>query len=113
MFESLHSSNSSGVPYLRTRNVAVSTEAVTFSLGFRRIPLVGYLTINISDVIPEGTTATLPVQFTLNGFTRNLTFFGGANVTAGDLTETGIITVFHDWFSGTLQLVSALAPASA
>lgn len=104
--------NGSGVPYLRTNSVTVGTETVDFSLGFRRIPPVGYLTVNIADATPTGTTGTLPVRITLNGTTRNLTFFGGTNVTAADLAGVGVITIFYDWYSGLLQLVSPLAPAA-
>lgn len=104
--------NNNGVQYLRTNGVTVGTDTVDFALGFRKIPLVGYLTVNIADAIPEGTTGTLPVRFTLNGNTRNLTFFGGSNVTAADLVGTGIITLFYDFFSGSLQLVSTLAPTA-
>lgn len=95
----------SGVPYLRTTGVTVGTDAVSFTLGFRRIPAIGYLTINIADAIPDGTTTTLPIQFTLNGVTRSLTEFGGANVTVADISGTGIITVFYDWYSGILQRI--------
>jgi hypothetical protein len=73
---------------------------------------VGYLTVNIANAIPTGTTGTLPVRFTLNGNTRALTFFGGTSVTAADLAGTGIITIFYDWYNGILQLVSPLAPAA-
>ena len=104
--------NVNGVPYLRTNSVTVRTDTVDFALGFRRIPAVGYLTVNIADAIPTGTTGTLPVRLTLNGSTRNLTFFGGTNVTAADLTGTGILTVFYDFFNGALQLVSPLTPAT-
>lgn len=102
--------NVNGIPYLRTSGVTVGTETVDFALGFRRIPPVGYLTVNIADTIPTGTTGTLPVRFTLNGSTRNLTYFAGANVTVADLTGTGIITMFYDWYNGILQLIS---PTSA
>lgn len=105
--------NVNGTPYLRTSGVSVRTETVDFALGFRRIPAVGYLTVNIADAIPADATGTLPVRFTLNGNTRNLTFFGGANVTAADLAGTGVITIFYDWYAGILQLVSPLAPATA
>ena len=101
--------NTNGVPLLRTTGVTVSADTVDFALGFRRIPPVGYLTINIADAIPTGTTGTLPVRLTLNGNTRNLTYFGGANVTAADLVGTGIITAYYDFYSGILQLVSPLA----
>lgn len=103
--------NTSGIPFVRTSSVSVGTEAVDFPLGFRRIPLMGYITINIADAIPEGTTGTLPVRFTLNGNTRTLTTFGGDAVTAADLVGTGIITVFHNWYDGTLQAVSPLTTA--
>lgn len=105
-------SNVNGIPYLRTSSVSVGTDTVDFSLGLRRIPPIGYITINIADAIPTGTTGTLPVCFTLNGSTRNLTFFGGENVTVADLDGTGVLTVFYDWYSGTLQTIS-LSPATA
>ena len=101
--------NVNGIPYLRTAGVIVGTDAVDFTLGFRRIQPMGYLTVNIANAIPDGTTGTLPVRFTLNGNTRALTSFGGAAVTAADLVGAGIITLFYDWYTGTLQLVSATA----
>lgn len=101
--------NVSGVPYLRTNGVTVSADNVDFSLGFRRIPAVGYITVNIADAIPTGTTGTLPVRFTLNGNTRNVTLFGGDNLTAADITGTGIITLFYDWYNGILTVVSSLS----
>lgn len=104
--------NANGMSYFRTNGVTVGTDAVDFSLGFRRIPAVGYFTVNIADAIPDGATGTLPVRFTLNGSTRNLTFFGGTNVTAADLTGTGIVTIFYDWYAGIVQLVSPLAPTA-
>lgn len=100
--------NASGILYLRTTGVNVTDTSVDFTLGFRRIPRVGYLTFHIADAIPTGTTGTLPIQFTLNGQTRPLTYFGGSAVTAADLEGTGIITVFYNFFNGTLQLISVL-----
>ena len=112
MFGWVVNTNINGIPYLRTDSVSVGTDTVDFALGFRRIPLVGYLTVNITDAIPTDATGTLPVRFTLNGNTRNLTFFGGTNVTAADLAGTGVITIFFDWYNGILQLVSPLAPTA-
>ena len=101
--------NVNGAPYLRTSGVTVGTDAVDFTLGFRRTPPVGYLTVNIADAIPTGTTGTLPVRLTLNGQTRALTSFGGTAVTAADITGTGIVTIFYDFYSGVLQLTSPIA----
>lgn len=105
--------NINGIPYLTTNGISVSTESVDFALGFRRIPKISDVVIRITNPIPEGTTGTLPVRFTLNGNTRELTFFGGNPVTAADLAGTGVIEVWYDWFNGIFQLVSALAPATA
>ena len=100
------------MPYVRTNGVTVGTEAVDFALGFRPIDPVGYITIKVANAIPEGTTGTLPVRFTMNGTTRTLTFFGGTAVTAADLVGTGEIEVFHNYYNGTLRLMSPLAPAA-
>ena len=112
MFGYRINTNENGVPYLRTTGVTVGTEAVDFALGFRPIDPIGYITINIANAIPDGATGTLPVRFTLNGTTRVLTNFGGGAVTAADLVGTGIIKVFHNFYTGTLQLVSPLAPTA-
>lgn len=104
--------NVSGIPYLSTNGVSVSTESVDFALGFRRIPKIGKVVIRIVNAIPDGTTGTLPVRFTLNGNTRDLTFFGGDSVTAADLTGAGIIEAWYDWFNGIFQITSVLAPTA-
>ncbi len=108
MFGCSVTTNVCGIPYLRTSGVTVGTETVDFTLGFRRIPAVGYITINVADALPSDATTTLPVRFTLNGFTRNLTTFSGKNATVADMNSTGIVTVFYDWYSGIFQAVSPL-----
>lgn len=104
--------NVNGVPYLSTTGVSVTDESVDFALGFRRIPKIGKVAIRISNAIPTGTTGTLPVRFTLNGNTRELTFFGGTAVTAADLEGAGVIEAWYDWFNGIFQLTSVLPPAA-
>lgn len=98
--------NAGGIPYLSSTNVTIGTDTVDIALGFRRIQPVGYLTIFIDDVIPTGTTTTLPVTLTLNGTTRALTLPNGTPVTAAELIDTSIITVFNDRFRGLLTLMS-------
>lgn len=100
--------NVNGIPYLESRSVQVTTEAVNIAMGFRRIPPVGLFALRIATAIPEGTTGTLPVNLTLNGTTRALTQLGGDAVTAADLVGTGVILVFNDLFNGVLQVVSPL-----
>ena len=101
-------SNVNGIPYISSTNTTVGTSSVDIALGFRRpLPPVGYFTVRVTDVIPEGTTATLPVTLTLNGTTRNLTLFDGTPVTVAELIGgTGAILVFNDRFNGILQLMS-------
>lgn len=103
--------NSRGVPYLQTTNVTVSEENVDFALGFRGIQPVGLFTVRITTAIPTGTTATLPVRLTLNGTTRELTYFDGTPVTVADIDGTGVILVINDRINGILQLLSVSAPA--
>ncbi|MBR4405965.1 MAG: hypothetical protein IKT30_06290, partial [Bacteroidaceae bacterium] len=59
--------NVNGIPYLESKNVQVTTEAVNIAMGFRRIAPVGLFALRIATAIPEGTTGTLPVTLTLNG----------------------------------------------
>ena len=104
--------NVSGIPYISTNGVTVGEESVDFALGFRRVPKVGKIAIRVADAIPTGTTGTWPVRFTLNGNTRNLTFFGGSNVTAADLVGAGVIEAWLDWFNGIFQITSVLPPTA-
>ena len=98
--------NAGGIPYLSFTNVTIGTESVDIALGFRRIQPVGYMTIYVSDPIPSGTTATLPITITLNGTTRNLTLPNGTAVTVAELEATNVFTVFNDRFRGLLTLMS-------
>ena len=98
--------NAGGIPYLISTNTTVGTETVDIALGFRRIQPVGYLTIFVEDVIPTGTTTTLPVTLTMNGTTRALTLPNGTPVTVAELLGTSVFTVFNDRFRGLLTLVS-------
>lgn len=98
--------NAGGIPYLTSTNVTIGTESVDIALGFRRIQPVGYMTVYIDDVIPAGTTTTLPITLTLNGTTRALTLSNGTPVTAEELIGVNVLSVFNDRFRGILTLMS-------
>jgi len=100
------------IPYLEVTNVTVGTQTVDLALGYRNIRPVGMIMVRVGQAIPTGTTGTLPVTLTLNGTTRQLTFFGGAEVTAADLAGTGVLMVMNDKFNGILQLLSTPAATS-
>ena len=98
--------NAGGVPYIVSTSTTVGIEGGDIALGFRRIQPVGYLTIIIDDVIPTGTTGTLPVTLTMNGMTRALTLPDGTPVTAAELLNVSNILVFNDRSRGLLTLMS-------
>lgn len=98
--------NAGGIPYIVSTNTTVGTETIDIALGFRKIQPVGYLTIIIDDVIPTDATTTLPVTLTMNGTTRNLTLPNGTPVTAAELLNVSVITVFNDRTRGLLTLMS-------
>ena len=98
--------NAGGVPYIISTSTTVGTEGVDIALGFRRIQPVGYLTIIIDDVIPTGTTGTLPITLTMNGMTRALALPDGTPVTAAELLNVSNILVFNDRSRGLLTLMS-------
>lgn len=104
--------NRGGEPYLEVSNIKVGTTSVDLALGYANIMPVGKLLVRIGSAIPSGTMATLPITLTLNGNTRNLTYFNGTEVTAGDLTGTGVLEVFNDKFNGILQLLSTPTPTT-
>jgi hypothetical protein len=100
--------NINGIPCIKTQSVAVSDTAVTFKFApdFDGRPFRGLILVYISEAIPEGTTTTLPIQFSMAGITSTLTAAGGANVTVADLPGTGIYLVYFDRWADTLQLMS-------
>jgi hypothetical protein len=106
--------NINGIPTIKTRAVVVSDTGVTFKFApdFDGRPFRGLILVYISEVIPEGTTATLPIQFSMAGTTSNVTVAGGANVTVADLPGVGIYLVYFDRWADTLQLIGSL-PAAA
>lgn len=105
--------NVQGIPYISTTNTTVSATAVDFALGFRQIAPFGFFTVRVTTAIPDGTTGTLPVTLTMNGNTRNLTFFGGQAVTAADLSGTGVLLVYNDKYNGILQVIQSAPSAAA
>lgn len=98
--------NAGGVPYIVSTNTTVGTETVNIALGVRRVQPVGYITVIISNVIPTGTTETLPVNLTLNDVTKPLTLPNGTPVTAAELIGVNVITIFNDRTKGLLTLMS-------
>ena len=99
--------NVNGIPTVKTQSVVVSDTSVVYKFApdFDGRPFRGLLLVYISEAIPDGTTATLPIQLSMAGTTSTLTFAGGANVTVADLPGVGIYLVYYDRWADTLQVL--------
>ena len=98
--------NAGGIPRIVSTNTVVGTEDVNIALGFRRIQPVGYFTVIVNTVIPADATTTLPVNLTLNDTTRPLTLANGTLITAAELLNVSMFTVYNDRTRGLLILTS-------
>lgn len=98
--------NAGGIPRIVSTNTVVGTENVNIALGFRRMQPVGYFTVIVNTVIPADATTTLPVNLTLNDTTRPLTLANGTLVTAAELLNVSMFTVYNDRTRGLLILTS-------
>lgn len=104
--------NRGGIPCLRSTAVTVSAADVRFDFNSHPNvgrPFVGIVVVQLAQVIPDGTTGTLPVVFTTEGGNAaNLTIVNGENVTAADITGTGVYLVWVNTQSGDVQLLTGI-----
>jgi hypothetical protein len=100
-------SNINGIPSLEVRRIVVSDTSVDFVFrpDWDRNPSRGILFIYVPDAIPDGTTGTLPIRFTMAGNVQNVTVAGGANLTVADFAGAGYYLVAYDRNAGALQLI--------
>lgn len=102
--------NQTGIPALRSLSVTVGTTDVRFDFNNHRNvgrPFRGLLIINLAQIIPTGTTATLPIVFTSDGgAVTNLTTFSGDPVTVADIPGTGIYICWYESQTDSLQLLT-------
>ena len=103
--------NQSGIPALRSLSVTVGTTDVKFDFNNHRNvgrPFRGLLIINLAQLVPAGTTDTLPIVFTSNGGSAtNVTTFNGTPVTVADIPGTGIYLFWYESQTDTLQLLNS------
>lgn len=103
--------NQNGIAILDSTSVAVGTDAVTFTLNeplSRFVPSRGLILVNLVNEIPASTTASLPIRFTMNGFTSAVTSYGGADLTVANLAGTGMYLFYYDRIRGILQIMSGI-----
>jgi hypothetical protein len=102
--------NINGIPTVKSQNVIVSDTSVDFKFNpdWDRRPFRGLLLVYLSEAIPEGTTTTLPIRFSMAGITSNVTMAGGDNLTVADLPGVGVYLVYYDRFTDILQILNIL-----
>lgn len=100
--------NINGLPTIQSRSVTVSETSVDFKFNpdWDRRPFRGLILVYLSEAIPEGTTTTLPIRFSMAGTTSNVTVAGGENLTVADLPGVGVYLLYYDRLSDTLQLLN-------
>jgi len=100
--------NQRGIPTIKSQSVTVSETSVDFKFNpdWNSRPFRGLLLVYISEAVPDGTTTTLPIRFSMAGTTSNVTVAGGTNLTVADLPGVGVYLFYYDRFSDTLQLLN-------
>lgn len=102
--------NQTGIPALRSLSVTVSTTNVAFDFNNHRNvgrPFRGLLIINLAQLIPTGTTDTLPIVFTSGGGNpQPVTGKNGEAITVADIEGTGIYLMWYESQTNTLQLIA-------
>ena len=103
--------NQTGIPAIRSLSVTVGTNDVRFEFNNHRNvgrPFRGLLVVNLAQLIPTGTTTTLPIVFTSGGGNvASLTTFNGDPVTVADIVGTGIYLTWYESQTDTLQLLTS------
>lgn len=100
--------NRRGSAAVGSTGVVVNTDNVVFSFrnhAFLNANYRGTIFVNLQQAIPTGTTGTLPILFETNGVTQAVTKFGGAALTAADITGTGVYQFWFERDTNTLQLL--------
>ena len=104
--------NVNGIPTLRSLSVTVGTASVAFDFNNHRNvgrPFRGLLVVNLAQLIPTGTTTTLPIVFTSGGGSvAEVTTFNGDPVTVADIPGTGIYLFWYESQTDSLQLLTGL-----
>lgn len=109
MIPAYYLANKRGVPRIESTGVSATSTQIVYT--FRNHPnfttaFNGLVIVRLNQEIPTGSTA-LPVVFSSDSGTINLTSLGGAAVTGATLAGTGIYLCYYDQQSSTLQLLTA------
>ena len=103
--------NRNGSAAIASTGVAVNTNNVVFSFknhAFVNASYRGTIFVNLKQAIPTGTTGTLPILFETNGVTQAVTKFNGEALTVADVPGTGVVQLWFERDTNTLQLMTGI-----
>lgn len=107
-------SNRRGIPLIETSSITVTDDNVVINIpnrSFRWLNDKGVILLRLNQVIPDGTTGTLPVVFSSNDFTQPLTNVGGTAITAAQILGAGVYMIYYDKNANLMQLLTTQIPA--
>lgn len=105
--------NRIGIPLIESANVEAGTDNVTITLAdrsFRWLNQKGIILFRLNQEIPAA-GATLPVVFSVNDFTQQLTNIGGTAITGSQLAGVGVYVIYYDKDANVMQLLTAQIPS--
>ena len=103
--------NRNGSAAIASTGVKVNTADVVFTFknnAFLNARYRGTIFVNLMQAIPTGTTGTLPILFETNGATQAVTKFNGAPLTVADVPGTGVVQLWFERDTNTLQLMTGI-----
>lgn len=103
--------NRNGSAAIASTSVKVNTSDVVFTFknhAFVNANYRGTIFVNLRQAIPTGTTGTLPILFETNGATQAVTKFNGDALTVADVPGTGVIQLWFERDTNTLQLMTGI-----
>lgn len=103
--------NRNGSAAIASTSVKVNTSDVVFTFknhAFVNANYRGTIFVNLRQAIPAGTTGTLPILFETNGATQAVTKFNGDALTAADVPGTGVVQLWFERDTNTLQLMMGI-----
>lgn len=103
--------NRNGSAAIASTSVKVNTSDVVFTFknhAFVNANYRGTIFVNLKQAIPTGTTGTLPILFETNGATQAVTKFNGDALTVADLPGTGVVQLWFERDTNTLQLMTGI-----
>ncbi|WP_418869441.1 hypothetical protein [Segatella hominis] len=103
--------NRNGSAAIASTGVKVNTTDVVFTFknhAFVNANYRGTIFVNLMQAIPTGTTGTLPILFETNGATQAVSKFNGAPLTVADVPGTGVVQLWFERDTNTLQLMTGI-----